>query len=309
MRHRGTCHCGRVRFEIESALERFFRCNCSYCARRGSVFTYVPAADFRLLEGEAYLSRYAFSPFSTQHGFCKHCGVFTFSESTWGGGHRISVNAACLEGIDATSLETEPIDGRSFTLPEEVLAFWFGDLDDRGLPAPERSQRWFRSAPEFDAEIRERFGEAIEAALAGHMESWANRPRGRLALILLLDQFTRNVYRGTAQAFAGDERARAHTLAALDAGEEAELRPIERYFVYMPLEHAEDMDLQERSVALFTALAAEVPAPARRIFTDAITWAERHRGEIAAFGRFPGRNQALDRPSTPAEQQHLKRRG
>lgn len=308
MRHRGSCHCGRVRFEIESELDAFFRCNCSFCARRGIVHTYVPGDGFRLLQGESELSRYSFSPHSTEHGFCSTCGTFTHSASSWAGVRRVHVNAACLEGVDPGAVETQPIDGRGFAVPEDVLEFWLGELDADGLPDPSVSERWFRSDATFDDEIRQRFGEAVQAALAGHLESWANRPRGRVALIILLDQLTRNIWRGRHEAWSGDARALAHARAAVAAGEQRELLPVERYFLYMPFEHAEDLELQHRSVALFEELLAHAPAAGRRLFSGGVDWAKSHRDEIERFGRFPGRNAALGRASTPAERDWLRRR-
>jgi uncharacterized protein (DUF924 family) len=307
VRHRGSCHCGRVRFEIESELDAFFRCNCSFCARRGIVHTYVPGAGFRLLEGEEGLSRYSFSPHSTEHGFCSTCGTFTHSASTWAGAQRVHVNAACLEGVDALNVATQPIDGRGFAVPEDVLEFWFGELDSDGLPDPSVSRRWFRNEPAFDDEIRERFGEAVQAAVAGHMESWANRPRGRVALIILLDQFTRNIGRGRAEAWSGDARALAHARTAIAASEQRRLLPVERYFLYMPFEHAEDLELQQRSVALFAELLALAPEAGQRLFSGGVDWAKSHRDEIARFGRFPGRNEALGRASTREELAWLRR--
>ena len=308
MRHPGTCHCGRIRFEVESELDALFRCNCSFCARRGIVHTYVPGEGFRLLAGKDQLSRYSFSPHSTEHGFCATCGTFTHSETTWAGEHKIHVNVGCLEGVDPLAVETRLIDGASYNLPEDVLQFWFGELDPGGLPAPDVSRRWFRSDVAFDDEIRERFGEAVEAAVSGYMESWANRPRGRVALILLLDQFTRNIFRGRAEAFSGDERALSHARAAIEAGEHRELMLVERYFLYMPFEHVEDLELQQRSVALFEELLAEAPDAGGRLFSGGLDWAKSHRDEIERFGRFPGRNEALGRTSTPDEVAWLKRR-
>lgn len=145
--------------------------------------------------------------------------------------------------------------------------------------------------------------------MAGYMESWANRPRGRLGLVLLLDQFTRNVWRGSARAFSGDERALSHALTALDAGEDRLLLPVERYFLYMPLEHAEDREPQRRSVELFRQLRGDAPEAGRRLFDGGVRWAESHRDEIERFGRCPRRNAALGRSSTPGELAWLEQEG
>ncbi len=170
-----------------------------------------------------------------------------------------------------------------------VLDFWFG-------PPPFASRpEWFRKDPAFDDAVRARFGALVDQALAAPL-GWGPAPAGRLAEIVVLDQFPRNLFRGQARAFAGDARARDLALALLDDGGHLALHPLQRWFAYLPLEHAEDLALQERSVALFGALAAADPALA-----GALDYAERHRDVIRRFGRFPHRNAALGRPSTDAE--------
>lgn len=172
---------------------------------------------------------------------------------------------------------------------DEILTFWFG-------PAPhaERAE-WFRKNPAFDTEIRSRFGAAIDAALAGDYRGGAATPHGALARVLLLDQFTRNAFRDTPRAFAGDAQALATAQAAIDAGQDRTLDRFERWFLCMPFEHAEDMAVQERSLKLFGALAAESGEPGN------LEWAEKHAAIIRRFGRFPHRNAILGRASTPDE--------
>ena len=131
---------------------------------------------------------------------------------------------------------------------EDVLEFWFGD---GSTAIAEKKGLWFRASDELDAEIRARFGSAVEAALAGGFGEWLATARGRLALIILLDQFTRNIYRGSGVAFSGDLLAQRYCLDGLERGDDRSLSPYERVFFYLPLEHAEDLALQERSVALF----------------------------------------------------------
>ncbi len=179
----------------------------------------------------------------------------------------------------------------------ELLDCWFGKLDDAGLPDPAVSQRWFRGGPAFDQELRQRFGRDVEAALAGEREAWASTPSGRLALVLLLDQLTRNIQRGTAGAFAGDARALQHAVLALEGGEDQRLRPIERCFLYMPFEHAEDREQQVRAVLLFESLASG----GEPLLLGGLDWARRHQRVIERFGRFPSRNLVLGRSSTPEE--------
>ncbi len=174
-------------------------------------------------------------------------------------------------------------------LPDDVHAFWFG--------APPLATRdvWFHKDAAFDATIRARFGTAIAAALAGAFGDWMATPRGALARVLLLDQFTRNAFRDTPAAFAGDARALATADDALARGHDRALLPLERRFLYLPFEHAEDGDAQARSLALFGALAEETG------LTDPLDWAERHAAVIARFGRYPHRNALLGRESTPEE--------
>jgi len=178
-----------------------------------------------------------------------------------------------------------------------VLDFWFGS------PPPASRTEWFRKDPAFDQRIREQFGPTVERALAGPL-GWDGGPADHLAELIVLDQFPRNLFRDQARAFAGDERARTIALALIDAGRDAALHPLQRWFAYLPLEHAEDLALQDRSVRLFTALAEFDPA-----MKVALDYAERHRDVIRRFGRFPHRNRALGRADTAAEQAYLAEPG
>lgn len=189
--------------------------------------------------------------------------------------------------------------------PNAVLDFWLGECDERGLPRPEVSRRWFAGGAQFDAEVRERFGPTIEAALRGELDPWCETPRGRLALVIVLDQMTRNVFRGSDRAFSGDARARDLVRVALGTDAETSLAPVERYFLYMPLMHAEDPQLQEECVARFRELADADPEPGGGLLSGGVRWAEGHRREIEQFGRFPGRNEALGRGSTTEERTFL----
>jgi uncharacterized protein (DUF924 family) len=175
----------------------------------------------------------------------------------------------------------------------EVLAFWFGPPPLATRPA------WFRKDPAFDDQIRARFGARVDAAIDGGLPA-PDGAEAVLARLILLDQFPRNLFRGHARAFAGDPAARALALGLIDRGGERALHPLQRWFVYLPLEHAEDLALQDRSCALFAALAAEVPG-----FDSALDYAERHRDVIRRFGRFPHRNAALGRASTADELVYL----
>jgi uncharacterized protein (DUF924 family) len=170
----------------------------------------------------------------------------------------------------------------------DILDFWFGD----GTAARDV---WFRKDPAHDAAVRERFGAAVHSALDGAFGEWAGTPRGAVALVLLLDQFTRNIHRDTPRMFAGDARALAVAEAAVAAGFDRALAPHERWFLYMPWEHAEDRAAQERSVALFARLAEETGLDAP------LEWARKHAEVIHRFGRYPHRNALLGRVSTPEE--------
>lgn len=186
-----------------------------------------------------------------------------------------------------------------------VHRFWFGELDEQGLPGDVARARWFRGGASFDRTCEEAFGALVERALDGGLEDWSAEPDTALSLVLLLDQLPRNVHRGTPRAFAGDARALAIAQARVAAGDDARLRPAERYFLYMPFEHAEDPAAQDHSVALFERLREEAPPAATRFFAEAVRWAERHREAIRRFGRFPARNAALGRDSTREEERYL----
>ena len=161
---------------------------------------------------------------------------------------------------------------------------------------------WFTKSDATDRLIAERFGLLVEQALVGERDDWANTPQGALALILVLDQFTRNMFRGTARAFAGDVRALAVAMRLADSGNDLTLLPPERWFAYMPFEHSERLIDQYESVRLFERLAADgLPGP--------LDWARRHFDVIQRFGRFPHRNAILGRASTPAELGYLSQPG
>lgn len=193
--------------------------------------------------------------------------------------------------------------------PAAVLDFWFGTPASDTATAQSRKTLWWSKDAAVDADIRNRFGALVETAAAGGLQAWAAEPRGRLALILLFDQFPRNMYRDTPRAFAYDPLARELALAGIISGADRSLRAIERVFFYLPLEHAEMPELQDRSVALFTALAAGVPDADRKTFSGYVDYAVRHRDVIHRFGRFPHRNPILGRDSTPEETEFLKQPG
>lgn len=192
---------------------------------------------------------------------------------------------------------------------EEVLAFWFGDLADEGAAARRQERLWWNCDAQTDALIGERFGALREQAIRGELSAWSHTARGRLALILLTDQFSRSIHRGTPLAFAADPLAREWCLDGLRHDYDLALRHLERVFFYLPLEHAESRELQARSVELMQALVEEVPPAQRKLFESYAGYARRHREVIERFGRFPHRNAILGRDSTPEEVEFLKQPG
>jgi uncharacterized protein (DUF924 family) len=189
--------------------------------------------------------------------------------------------------------------------PEVVLDFWFGRLDEFGQADREHSQRWWQKDSGFDAELRERFGSLHAAAMRGWLGSWLDRERSRLAYIVLLDQFSRNMFRGTPQMFGSDELALEAALSGIELGMDKKLPLDERSFFYMPLLHSERLALQERSVILFQELMGELSGSVRAAQLQRVGYAEQHREVIRRFGRFPHRNAVLGRQSTPDELEFL----
>ena len=195
---------------------------------------------------------------------------------------------------------------------DAVLDFWFGP-DWEQLPPHQVAERqkklWWSKNPDIDAECRTRFAPLVQQAAANQLDDWTESPRSMLALILLLDQMPRNIYRDTAQAFAHDELARHCSHLALAMGLDADLPPLARVFLYLPLEHAEDLDDQEYVVQLMGALAKAASAEDKATFDGYADYARRHHAVIARFGRFPHRNRILARESTPEEVDFLKQPG
>lgn len=191
------------------------------------------------------------------------------------------------------------------TTPNQVLEFWFPADQDRA------NALWWGKDAQLDDEVRARFGPALRAAKAGELDAWASSARGRLALIIVLDQFSRNIHRGDPETYAADDRARALTHEGLALGHDRELEPLQRVFFYLPLEHSESLADQERCVELFRALAAEpeLDEDQRELFANYLDYAVRHRDIVARFGRFPHRNEILGRTSTPEEQAFLTEPG
>jgi len=182
--------------------------------------------------------------------------------------------------------------------PQQVLDFWFGAPDSAEFGTQRKA--WFVKDAEFDRRIVERFGPTIERALRGELDAWAQTPSGALARILLLDQFTRNAFRGDRRAFAGDAQALAAAIALVGSRQDESLPSVLRAFAYLPFEHAEGLAMQDEAIRLFTRLVATSPELA-----SMLDYAHRHRLVIERFGRFPHRNTILGRRSTAEELAHI----
>jgi len=190
--------------------------------------------------------------------------------------------------------------------PADILDFWLADGLALGWPSHNLNERWFKGGAALDAEITARFGPAVALAVQGGLQDWEALLPNRLALVLLLDQFTRNVFRGQRQAFDGDARARQLTLETLARQEDRQLPWVGRVFLCMPLMHAEDAALQAQSVACFAQLAADAPEALRPGLQSSLDFARQHQDIIARFGRFPYRNAVLGRASTAKETEFLR---
>jgi uncharacterized protein (DUF924 family) len=192
---------------------------------------------------------------------------------------------------------------------DAILAFWF---EEKQLSAPQidgRMDIWFGQDPVFDHELEKEFLQDMDRAAEGKLEHWAKTPRGRLALILLLDQFRRNVYRNTAEAFSMDKLALKLCVEGAMEKKDKGLSPIERAFFYMPLQHAESRKVQQKSCDLYKRLAEAVSPTQKETFETIAQFAELHRDIIERFGRFPHRNALLKRRNTPDEEEFLANDG
>lgn len=185
--------------------------------------------------------------------------------------------------------------------PNNILNFWFGNPTE---PEYGKQQKfWFNKQPEFDNELRTRFQQDYEQAATGHLENWKDHPESCLALILLLDQLPRNMFRGTPQAFATDNQAVATAETAVKNGYDQQLLAVQRWFIYLPFEHSENIQHQQKAVNLFQQLSNDTESQ------STIEYAIKHLEVIQRFGRFPHRNEILGRISTTEEKEFLKQPG
>ena len=188
---------------------------------------------------------------------------------------------------------------------QTILSYWFGEIKD-GFPIENRNSVWWSGGPAIDQSIRENFGKWVTKASSEKLEHWKDDPQGRMALIILLDQFTRNIYRGTSEAFAADPLALRLCLEGIDWQQDQKLSWIERAFFYLPLVHSEDLDNHRLCIQLEEKLVASVEREHQKNLQGFLDSAIEHKEIIERFGRYPHRNQVLQRISTPEELEYLR---
>lgn len=192
------------------------------------------------------------------------------------------------------------------TAIDELIEFWFDRTPANQTEIDESMRRWYGGGSDLDAELEARFSDNMARAASGELDPWAGTARGCLALILLLDQCPRNAFRGESGAFAQDDRALGWTQEGMARGLDLELEPLQRMFFYMPMQHAESVEIQERSVAVFEDLARDAePEYLQNCLSASAEYARLHRDIIVRFGRFPHRNVVLNRDTTPEEREYL----
>lgn len=188
---------------------------------------------------------------------------------------------------------------------ETVLDFWFGGVQD-GVPDKELQKNWFTSSESFDSAVKKNFTSLLLAGSKGELDPWELTPHGRLAFIIVLDQFPRNVFRGTANAFLYDEKALSLARDGVEFGHDRDLNPVEKLFFYMPYQHSENLAIQHEGMALYRKLVGQAKTDeVKKLCEEGLVFAERHCQLIERFGRFPHRNKALGRQSTPQEESYL----
>lgn len=188
---------------------------------------------------------------------------------------------------------------------EKILEFWFGTFPNAYSSDPAKVDMWFKNGSHYDQEIFVTFGGFYEKAINDELDHWQEMPRGKLALIILLDQFSRHIHRGQPESFAQDLKAQDVCIEGIRSGDDFNLHPVERSFFYLPLEHAEDLERQEWSVKAFTQLSWDVPEAHRKPYELALDYAIRHHYVIERFGRFPELNDILGRESTDEERDFI----
>jgi uncharacterized protein (DUF924 family) len=192
---------------------------------------------------------------------------------------------------------------------QPLLDWWFGHAESPDEISADKGKLWFGKRDSQDLEARERFGVFVDQALAGGLTEWTQCPEGWLALVLLLDQLPRMIFRDSPKAFSGDLRAQKLVAQGIAADFDRQLKPIQRVFIYLVFEHCENLAVQNEAVSRFIELVAEQPQAQRAVFADYLDYAEKHQKVIAQFGRFPHRNAVLGRASTAEEWAFLSKPG
>lgn len=195
------------------------------------------------------------------------------------------------------------------TTYSQLLDYWFGKHTSDVDIITEKSALWWSKDTATDQDIALRFGHDLERAARGEYNDWADTPEGRLALIILTDQFPRNIFRSTAKAFAQDTLALGWCIEGMKYGADVQLRPVHRVFFYLPLEHSESLDHQHQSIECYTTLVESLPPEYKKAFSGFLDFAVKHHQIIERFGRFPHRNDILGRKSTAAEIEFLRQPG
>jgi uncharacterized protein (DUF924 family) len=188
---------------------------------------------------------------------------------------------------------------------QQIHDYWFGPADDWQQVLKDNSQRWFEGGKALDPEIRNQFGTPLESAQRGELDEWQDSIIGIMALVLLLDQFPRHLHRGTAQAFAYDSLSLKACLRGIDRGIDSAMSPVQHVFFYLPLQHAEDLQVQTRSIEIMALRAGQCSEDFKAFMENSLDYARQHHDIIQRFGRFPHRNQILDRANTEEEQRYL----
>lgn len=192
---------------------------------------------------------------------------------------------------------------------QPLLDWWFGSSGSPQETVADKGRLWFGKRDSQDLEAQTRFGDWVDQALAGGLTEWAQRPEGWLALVLLLDQLPRMIYRDSAKSFSGDLRAQALVAQGIAADFDRQLSPLQRVFIYLVFEHCENLAVQNEAVSRYIELLAQQPEADRALFADYLDFAEKHQKVIARFGRFPHRNAVLGRESTAEELEFLSKPG
>lgn len=194
-----------------------------------------------------------------------------------------------------------------------ILDFWFGEETDKPRSAQEIAKQqqplWWSKNESIDRDIHQRFEPTLKALLTGHYHSWFDSPEGRLAAIIVLDQFSRNMYRDSAHAFNQDSLALYWALQGIRQGDDKKLTPLQRVFFYLPLEHCEQLNMQNLAIEKFEQLAADAPESFSQLAAGFVDYAHQHQQVIARFSRFPHRNKIMSRASTPEELEYLAQPG